>query len=226
MTNESWSDAFTPEDVTLLAAKMHEQWLAGHVKEEGQAKRFKRVPDLRLKGLAIERFRGQLLPKSGVRGLNTPSDPDSMVHWMTELVTTDGKSINVRDLRLIDCELSKCRATGVVHVHQNIAQDTAMINPALMDQLNGTMAKKYLAALAPLSQDINHDDLKEYQEEVAAIVHNVWVEEHKSWAPEQLQVPYSKLPEKEKDKDRVIGNLTMQCLLERRALLAFVAPDM
>jgi len=209
---------FTLEDVALLAAKMHERWLAGHIREKGQEKRFKRVPDPRLEGLSIERFRGKLLPLSDVRGVEPVLDRDSFVHWMTELVTSGEEKVDVKDLRLIDCELAKCSATGKVHVHQNIAQEATMLNPALLNELNGKMAEKYLAGLAPLTQNIDREDLSECQEEAAAIVHDIWVEAHKSWAPEHLCVPYAKLSENEKDKDRVIANLTMQTLLDRQML--------
>ena len=41
-------------------------------------------------------------------------------------------------------------------------------------------------------------------EAFAAIVHDQWVARNSSWAPAELQVPYARLPETEKEKDRVI----------------------
>lgn len=93
------------------------------------------------------------------------------------------------------------RGEGATCVEQNIVQDSARIHPALMEKLNGAVARDYLGAVLGA----------ETREEAAARIHDVWAQ-HNDWQREknpQLFVPYKDLPENEKDKDRIIAGLAM-----------------
>lgn len=53
-------------------------------------------------------------------------------------------------------------------------------------------------------------------EELAAIVHDQWLERNGSWAPEELKVDYWDLPEREKQKDRDVVNAALAALKKKK----------
>lgn len=59
-------------------------------------------------------------------------------------------------------------------------------------------------------------------ESIAAIVHQQWVSRNSSWAPAELQVAYEKLPEAEKEKDRVIVRVAAEAI-DNHKLVPMVA---
>jgi len=198
-----------------LASKLHEIWVENYKKESSE-KRFKPVGDPDFADLEIAGFKGKRVPKQDI----VPSAKrGETVEQITELRTKDGDRIDTTDKNLYDCKLvEKEGEKGVGILMQNIAQEPELINPALMYKLNGSISEKYLEAIGPELMEMSKEDFKKCREDISSMVHDVWVEENKSWAPEEQKVPYRQLPEFEKEKDRRVADALMDTVAEIKTI--------
>ncbi len=204
-----------PNFSNRLASKLHEIWVENYKKESSE-KRFKPVGDPDFADLEIAGFKGKRVPKQDI----VPSAKrGETVDQITELRTKNGDRIDTTDKNLYDCKLvEKEGEKGVGILMQNIAQEPELINPALMQKLNGSISEKYLEAIGPDLMEMSKKDFKKCREDISSMVHDVWVEENKSWAPEEQKVPYSQLPEFEKEKDRRVADALMNTVAEIKTI--------
>jgi hypothetical protein len=195
----------------FLAQRMHSIWLKNFRQTHGpQATRYKPVPDPDLQGWSMVRFRGTQ------QGKDTPEQ-------MTHLMSEGGETKDVRHLHLYDCQLVE--KEGVSFVVQNIAQPPKWINPSLMHQLNGRLAREYLEAALPLCGEATLDRTQKAREGLADRLHDIWVRANKDWAPKEQLVKYADLPLHEKEKDLLLADVVMQTAWEARELLDPDMPD-
>lgn len=182
--------------IAFLTQRMHSIWLDNFRQTHGpDATRYKPVPDPTLQGCSMSRFRGTQ------QGANFRMQ-------ITHLMSEAGETKDVRHMKLYDCQLVE--KDGVSHVVQNIAQSPKWINPSLMKQLNGRLAGEYLEAAIPVCRAVTPDRAHEVREDIAARIHEIWVEANKDWAPKEQLVSYADLPSPEKEKDLLLADAVMQ----------------
>jgi hypothetical protein len=199
------------EFIDLLAKKLHTIWLENY-KNSSSEPRYKTVSDPEIAKLDIDRFYGHNVKKEE---LIDGAPKEDRVNLITKLKMTDGTEKEVGHLKLYNVELgNKIPPEKGKYIMQDIAQEAELINPDLMYKLNGKLAKQYLTELEPMCKDMELDDFKEYENDMAAIVQGIWLKENKSWAPKELQVPFSQLPEEEKNKDRRIAKAVLHTVKE------------
>jgi hypothetical protein len=185
-------------------------------KKENQEKRFKVVNDPELESLDIVAFKGKRIPKQDVIA---QAEVNEYVEQIVQVKTRDGKRVDTSDKNLYDCQFVRKEGPGdLVAISQNIAQEPQLLNPALMNKLNGKISEKYLESIAPELMEMSKEDYHKCREDIASLVHDVWVEENKSWAPEEQKVPYSQLPEFEKEKDRRVADALMDTVQEVKTI--------
>jgi hypothetical protein len=204
-----------PDISGRLASRLHEIWLENY-KKENQEKRFKVVNDPELESLDIVAFKGKRIPKQDVIA---QAEVNEYVEQIVQVKTRDGKRVDTSDKNLYDCQFVRKEGPGdLVAISQNIAQEPQLLNPALMNKLNGKISEKYLESIAPELMEMSKEDYHKCREDIASLVHDVWVEENKSWAPEEQKVPYSQLPEFEKEKDRRVADALMDTVQEVKTI--------
>lgn len=207
------TEELLPKEFTeMLAKKLHTVWLENYKKTSNEP-RYKTITDPEITNLDIDRFYGQnaktkeLIEDGGING--------DRVNLITKLKMTDGTEKEVGHLNLYNVELRhKTPPDKGKYMMQDIAQEAELINPDLMYKLNGKLAKDYLTELEPMCKNMDMKNFKEYENDMAAIVQGIWLKENKSWAPKNLQVPFSQLPEEEKDKDRRVAKAVLETIKE------------
>lgn len=204
-----------PDFSSRLASKLHETWVENYKKESSE-KRFKPVGDPDFADLEIVAFKGKRLPK---QDLVPSAKSGEMVEKVTEIRTKDGDRIDTTNKNLYDCQLVQKEGSENVGVLvQNIVQEPELINPALMHKLNGSISEKYLETIGPELMEMSKGDFTKCREDISSLVHDVWVEENKSWAPEEQKVPYNQLPEFEKEKGRGVADALMGTVQEIKTI--------
>jgi hypothetical protein len=201
-----------PVDVTKrLASKLHEIWVENY-KRDNEEKRFKPINDPDFENLEIVSFKGKRFPKQDV----LPSAQiNETIEQIVEIRTRDGERIDTTAKNLYDCKLVENESSeGSGVLFQNIAQEPELLNSALMHKLNGGISEKYLETIGPELMEMSRKDFQDCREDIASLVHDVWVEENKAWAPQEQLVSYKDLPEFEKEKDRRVASVLMDAIQE------------
>lgn len=198
-----------------LGFKLHEIWVEDYKKGNAD-KKFKPVDDPDFANLEIVGFRGSRIPKQDV----LPSAKlTEALDQINEIRTKNGDRIDTTGKKLYDCRILKKEGSeGVGYIVQNIAQEPELINPALMERLNGKIAGKYLDTIGPDVMEMSKEDFAKCREDISSLVHDVWVEENKAWAPKEQQVSYKDLPEFEKEKDRRVADALMGTIQEIKTI--------
>lgn len=215
---EEKEDIFPKEYIESLSKKLHNVWLETQLKNGIKAK-YKPVNDPKLESIDIKSFRGVRVSKASIINSAKLSKPLEQVDQMLEVKSISDEVINVKNLNLYGCKFQKKTPPQKgVYIAQNIVQEPELINPTLMEKLNGSISRRYLEELEPMCSNIEPEEFDEYKEDISAIVHNIWVKENKDWADQALLVPYSQLPEIEKEKDRDAAKAIMECVQEIKSL--------
>jgi hypothetical protein len=91
--------------------------------------------------------------------------------------------------------------------------------PGKFQAENRAAAEGALGEIPMLTRQFGKERLGEDAaiEALADVVHKQWMERNGSWAPEEQMVPYSDLPDSEKEKDRVIARAAIETYLKETA---------
>jgi hypothetical protein len=204
-----------PDLNSRLASKLHEVWLENH-RNGPNNRKYKPVSDPDIEDLEILSFRGRRIPLQDV--LPNAKRNDKVEH-ITQVRTKDGQEFDVSDKKLYDCRLEpRDDPQKGAYLTQNIAQDPRLLNPALMEKLNGKMANKYLETIVPDIMEMDKKSFDRCLEDISSQIHDAWLDENKDWAPEDQKVPYSQLPEHEKEKDRQVARALFETAQEVKAI--------
>lgn len=83
----------------------------------------------------------------------------------------------------------------------------ALPNSLLPPQFSGENTASAAGAIKAIRENKSADI-----DQLAAIVHEQWLERNGSWAAEELKKPYAELPEAEKEKDRIVVRVAQNAL--------------